>query len=738
MTALSQPTRPLPLPHILAGLGLTLGGVHLISIAVQFPHYAIASASDLILLMAEILVTTVATAFATSETRKRARLEGGAWQCLTLATATLLLGTIATVVMLGAGISLTPPTFVDGLLILSRMLLVAALALFMSRTSTRGFWLRTALELGVIAVGMILLYTELVIEPLVEASASLPTGALFGAIYPAFDLLIIWLAFVLLSRYNKPPLPLALLITASILFGCADALFNLPFIKVTLQASVTSALSSLLFSASTLTLTLAAAAQIRQPFLLRLDAARASIGVENTSVFARAWPYLQMIVPHLWIGVAYFMLLGEGSEAPSKFDLVQGSIVRIGAGMIVAMVTLRQLLILRDKEKIAAQLQRVLQSSEMLAAPAQGDAGQMVLHQLRKLLLFDQAAMILFQDDKAPAGLRLTGDETHTETFAARDHAIWLDRLARQRLRINIAHASDDQARSDEDRLQNVLFPARGRRVRSWAAVSLMAQDRPVGLLAVADQATERYGPDHIELLVAFARQAVATLESARLLHQERNSAVIAERSRLARDLHDSVSQAVFGALLGIKTARETQENDRAKSRMALDYAESLADAALVEMRALIYELRPETLQEEGLVGALERQVAALCKRHNIEAQLNASAGEPALPFEAKEALYRIALEAVQNTVRHGRARKVIVTISRDRSGHTLQVQDDGRGFDPSQRVEGHFGMSTMRERAQQLGASLQVESIRETAPQGGADDATRAHGTTITVHVPA
>ncbi len=105
-------------------------------------------------------------------------------------------------------------------------------------------------------------------------------------------------------------------------------------------------------------------------------------------------------------------------------------------------------------------------------------------------------------------------------------------------------------------------------------------------MLAVADQSSERYGADHLELLVAFARQAVATVESARGLNQERNSAVIAERSRLARDLHDSVSQAVLGALLGIKTARETQENDRVKSRMALDYAELLADAALVEMRA--------------------------------------------------------------------------------------------------------------------------------------------------------
>ena len=738
MTALSQSTRPLPLPHILAGLGLLLGGAHLVSIAIQFPNYAIASVSDLLLLMAEILLTTIACAFATAETRKRARLEGGAWLCLTLAIATLLLGTIATIVMLGAGMSLTPPTLIDALLIISRVLLVAALALFMSRTSTRGFWLRIALELGVIAVGMILLYSELVIEPLVDASVSLTSGTLFGAIYPAFDLLIVWLAFVLLSRYNRPPLPLALLIAASILFGFADALFNLPFIKVTMQASGASALSSFLFSASTLALTLAAAAQIRQPFLLRLDVARASTGVENTSGFARAWPYLRIIVPQVWFGVAYFMLVGAQSATPSRFDLIQGNIVRLGAAMIVAMVMLRQLLSLRDMEKTASQLQRVLQSSEMLAAPAQGDSGLIVLHQLRKLLSFDQAALILFQEGKAPAGLRLTSSETQPETFGARDHAIWLDRLTRQRLRINISHASDDQARSDEDRLQNVLFPARGRRVRSWAAVSLMSQNRPVGLLAVADQATERYGADHIELLVAFARQAVATLESARLLHQERNSAVIAERSRLARDLHDSVSQAVFGALLGIKTARETQENDRAKSRMALDYAESLADAALVEMRALIYELRPETLKEEGLIGALERQVAALCKRHNIEAQLDAPAGEPALPFETKEALYRIALEAVQNTVRHGRARKVIVTVSHDISGHTLKVQDDGRGFDPTARVEGHFGMSTMRERAQQLGANLRIDSIREAPSDAEAGAAARAHGTSITVHVPA
>jgi len=201
------------------------------------------------------------------------------------------------------------------------------------------------------------------------------------------------------------------------------------------------------------------------------------------------------------------------------------------------------------------------------------------------------------------------------------------------------------------------------------------------------------------------------------LRREEKRAAVMAERSRLANELHDSVSQAVFGSLLGIKVVRETIDTQLDKAREALDYAENLADAAIVEMRALIFELRPETLQNEGLVNTMDKQVAALCRRHGLQAQFTAPNGEPALSLDAKESLYRIALEAVHNAVRHARAKSVAIQLENLAQHVQLVIKDDGMGFDPARVRNSAVGLSGMRERAEQLGATFVLSS----APGAGA-----------------
>ncbi len=191
---------------------------------------------------------------------------------------------------------------------------------------------------------------------------------------------------------------------------------------------------------------------------------------------------------------------------------------------------------------------------------------------------------------------------------------------------------------------------------------------------------------------------------------QAQELAALQERQRLARELHDSVSQALYGISLGAHTAREALESDPREAIAPLEYVATLAEAGLAEMRALIFELRPESLANEGVIAALTKQVAALRARYqlSVDAQLGE---EPALSLERKQALYRIAQEALHNIVKHARARTVLLRLGRQDSELVLEVCDDGKGFDPTMPFPGHLGLHSIQERAAHLGGTCSIES---------------------------
>ena len=188
-------------------------------------------------------------------------------------------------------------------------------------------------------------------------------------------------------------------------------------------------------------------------------------------------------------------------------------------------------------------------------------------------------------------------------------------------------------------------------------------------------------GEDEKIFLRAVADQAAVAVENARLFSEARGKAALEERQKLARELHDSVSQALYGIALGVETARELLPDDPERAAEPLDYATTLAEAGMTEMRALIFELRPESLEKEGLVAALEKQAAAVQARHGIrvEAELDR---EPEASLEIKEALYRVAQEALHNTVKHARAANVKLKLEESPDEFALTISDDGVGFD--------------------------------------------------------
>jgi PAS domain S-box-containing protein len=246
--------------------------------------------------------------------------------------------------------------------------------------------------------------------------------------------------------------------------------------------------------------------------------------------------------------------------------------------------------------------------------------------------------------------------------------------------------------------------------IRSWMAIPLSHKEQVIGMLTLSSLEPDHYTARHASLALAIANQAAVALANARLYEQAQELAALEERQRLARELHDSVSQALYGITLGTHTARTLLQRDPGKVAEPLDYVLSQAEAALTEMRALIFELRPESLETEGLIAALSRQAAALRARNEIEVSTELC-DEPDLPLRVKEELYRVAQEALHNTAKHARANCVNLRMHSDIDGMRLEVCDDGVGFDTTQSFPGHLGLRSMRERLARLEGTLQIES---------------------------
>jgi signal transduction histidine kinase len=187
------------------------------------------------------------------------------------------------------------------------------------------------------------------------------------------------------------------------------------------------------------------------------------------------------------------------------------------------------------------------------------------------------------------------------------------------------------------------------------------------------------------------------------------------ERHRIARDLHDSVSQSLFSTVLHVRSAQRALEQDEANSteQVGAELGEigQLTRSALSEMRALIFELHPEALADKGLVDALTEQASALSNREGLLIEVEGPGERLRLAREAEEHLYRIAQEALANVIKHARASRVGVHVAATDGTVSLEVRDDGSGFDPAFVRSGHFGLRSMRGRAADLGGRFELTS---------------------------
>ncbi len=284
------------------------------------------------------------------------------------------------------------------------------------------------------------------------------------------------------------------------------------------------------------------------------------------------------------------------------------------------------------------------------------------------------------------------------------------------------------------DRLRAALESFR--HAHSWMGVPLMVGQQVIGMLSLVHHEPNFYRPQHARLVLALGQQAAVAIQNARLYKQAQEYAALDERARLARELHDSVTQALFSMTMharatGLMLEREGIPRDGRIGR-SVDQLSDLTQGALAEMRALIFELRPDSLQEEGLAAALRKHAAAVSAREGLRVDVEAPEGRIPLGPGQDLHLYRLAQEALHNVVKHAHAGEARFCLAVEGGNVVLEIADNGVGFDLSAVTPGHLGLRTMADRAGDMGGTLRIQSApgagvsaRVTVPlmDRGADD---------------
>ncbi len=354
----------------------------------------------------------------------------------------------------------------------------------------------------------------------------------------------------------------------------------------------------------------------------------------------------------------------------------------------------------------------LLDISHTLASTLELQPG-LILDQLREIIEYDHAGLFSLEkstfitlamrgrpmlEQSAQIRLRLKDPETLKTLFnehrPTRIADIWSDEPQAQSLRLLL---EDSAAMLLED-------------MNSWMWVPLAVKSRVIGGMGVAHQKRDFFTLHHADLALSVANQAAITMINAELYGQAQELAVLEERQRLARDLHDAVNQSLFSAGLIAEVLPRLWDRDQDEARRSLEDLRKLTRGAMAEMRALLAELRPSTLIDAELGELLRLLGNSFTGRTNIPATITVN-GQGVLPAEVQVAIYRVGQEALSNIAKHAEAHSVEIILNQEKTSIELNIRDDGKGFIPEQTASGHYGLSMMYERAQAVGAQLSIRS---------------------------
>jgi signal transduction histidine kinase len=248
--------------------------------------------------------------------------------------------------------------------------------------------------------------------------------------------------------------------------------------------------------------------------------------------------------------------------------------------------------------------------------------------------------------------------------------------------------------------------------IRSFMQVPITIDEEIFGVFSADFIQPHSFSIDEQRLLISLAQRAALAIENARLYEQAQELGILQERNRLARDLHDSVTQSMYSVTMYADAASKQLTTKQPSA--AAENLKKLRDVikeATRDLRLLIFELRPQIIQEEGLAAAIEARLDAVENRSGVQIDFVVE-GESSLPFFIEDGLYRITLEALTNALKHSKSDQIRIGLQFDQNAATIEIQDNGIGFDPATVQEsGGMGINSMKERAAEIGAQLDMES---------------------------
>jgi nitrate/nitrite-specific signal transduction histidine kinase len=246
--------------------------------------------------------------------------------------------------------------------------------------------------------------------------------------------------------------------------------------------------------------------------------------------------------------------------------------------------------------------------------------------------------------------------------------------------------------------------------IRLLVSVPLSTKGRTLGLFLLGRRAPRQLSSEELSLLSSIGQQVGVAMENARLYEQAEQTAITSERNRLARELHDAVTQTLFSANLIADVIPRIWKRNPEEGLKDLEELRQLTRGALAEMRTLLLEMRPESLERSDLKSLLTQLAEAFIGRVRVPVSLVIQ-GDCELTHEVKIVFYRVAQEALNNIAKHSGARQVELQLACQPGQLNLRIQDDGLGFEPDSITPDHMGIAIMRERASSIGASLKIES---------------------------
>ncbi len=264
----------------------------------------------------------------------------------------------------------------------------------------------------------------------------------------------------------------------------------------------------------------------------------------------------------------------------------------------------------------------------------------------------------------------------------------------------------------------------------AWLLCSpIKVRSRPIGLLVAINARKHRFNSEQIDFLAVLCAFAATAIENARLAEEGRYVLLASERNRIAREMHDGISQSLFSVALGLEVCRKQVARDPNGVSMRLDELLTMLNMSMAELRRFIYDLRPVKLQEMGLSGAINLWIREITTGESVRGSLDVRGTERHLPPGVEACLYRVAKESISNVVKHAHASEFSVDLEFGDEQATLVVADDGEGFERAEaygRVEAgeSFGLQSIRERVQGAGGRLDISGER-------------GEGTTVHVVVP-